>query len=74
MSAMGISAPRDKGFAVSVYADVSHSHLCFERQQSQALRDLEWEGRIEPLLPWSALILRGLGVTIFAGAVLAIVI
>jgi hypothetical protein len=74
MSAIGISAPCGKGFAVSAYADVRHSHLCFERQQSQALRNMEWEGRIQPLLPWSALIMRGLGVTIFAGAILAILI
>ncbi len=74
MSAIGMSAPRGKGFAISAYADVGHSHLCFERQQSQALRNMEWEGRIQPLLPWRTLILRGLGVTIFAGAILAILI
>ncbi len=74
MSAIGLSAPRGKGFAVSAYADIRHEHLVFERQQSLALRELEWEDRIQPLLPWSALIMRGLGWTIFAAAALAILI
>ena len=46
----------------------------FERQQSLALRNMEWEGRVEPLLPWSTLIMRGVGVAIFASAFLAILI
>jgi hypothetical protein len=74
MSAIGLSAPRGKGFTVSAYADVRHEHLFFERQQSLALRNMEWEGRVEPLLPWSSLILRGLGVAVLACAVLAILI
>ena len=74
MSAIGISAPRGKGFAVSAYADVRHEHLVFERQQSLMLREREWEDRVQPLLPWSAFIMRGLGVTIFAAAILAMMI
>ena len=74
MSAMGMSAPRGKEFAISAYADVRHEQLFFERQQSLALRNMEWEGRVEPLLPWSTLIMRGLGVTIFVGAFLAILV
>ena len=74
MSAIGIFAPRGKGFAVSASADIRHEHLVFERQQSLTLREMEWEDRIQPLLPWSALIMRGLGVTIFAAAILAILI
>jgi hypothetical protein len=71
MSAIGMSAPRGK-FAPSIYADYRHEHLFFERQQSQALRSMEWEGRVQPLLPWSALILRGLGVVSLASALFAI--
>ena len=74
MSAFGISVPRGKGFAVSAHADVRHDHLVFERQQSLALREREWEDRVQPLLPWSALIMRGVGVTIFTAAILAILI
>jgi hypothetical protein len=74
MSAIGLSAPRTKRFAVSAYADVRHGNLFFERQQSQALRSMQWEGRVRPLLPWSTLIMRGLGVAILAAAMLAILI
>ena len=74
MSAIGLSAPRGKGFAVSAYADVRHDQLVFERQQSLMLREREWENRIQPMLPWSALIMRGVGVTIFVAAILAMMI
>ena len=74
MSAIGMSASRGKGFAPSAYADVRHGRLCFERQQSLRLRSMEWEGRVQPLLPWSALIVRGIGVAVFASAILAILI
>ena len=73
MSAFGVSAPRGKGFAISAYANVGQS-LRFERQQSLALRNMEWEDRARPLLPWSTLIMRGAGVVIFASAFLAILI
>jgi hypothetical protein len=72
MSAIGMSAPRGKGFAVSAYADIRHEHLFFERQQSLALREMEWEDRVQPLLPWSTLMVRGLGVVVFTAAILAI--
>ncbi len=74
MSAFGIPAPRGKAFAPSAFADVRHEHLFFERQQSQALRAMEWEGRVRPLTPWSTLIMRAAGVAIFASAFLAFVI
>ena len=74
MSAIGTAAgcsPSGKTFAISAYADIRHAHLCFERQQSLALRELEWEDRLEPMLPWSALIMRGLGGVAVVFAVLA---
>jgi hypothetical protein len=74
MSAFGLSALRGKGFAVSAYADVRHEQLCFERQQSLAMRNMEWEGRVRPLLPWSTLIMRVLGGAVLASAFLAILI
>ena len=74
MSAIGSAAPGGKTFAISAYADIRHEHLCFERQQSLALREMEWEDRVEPMLPWSALILRALGATVLACAILAILI
>lgn len=74
MSAIGMSAPRGKGFAISAYADVRHEQRFFERQQSLALRSMEWEGRIKPMTSWSALIMRGLGVAVFGSAVLAMLL
>ena len=74
MSAIGITAPRGKGIAISAYADVRHEQLCFERQQSLSLRSMEWEDRIEPMMSWSALILRGLGLGVLASAILVFVI
>jgi hypothetical protein len=67
MSAIGLIAAREKSFSPSAYA-YRHEHLFFERTQSQALRAMEWEGRVQPLLPWSALIVRGLGITILLSA------
>ena len=75
MSAIGTAAGgRGKTFAISAYADIRHEHLCFERQQSLALREREWEERVQPMLPWSALILRGLGAAAAAYVILAMVI
>jgi hypothetical protein len=74
MSAIGIAAPRGNKFAPSVFADYRHEHLFFERQQSQALRAMEWEGRVQPLLPWSTLILRGLGAVTLGSILLLILI
>ena len=77
MSAIGTAAgctPSGKACAISAYADIRHAHLCFERQQSLAVRELEWEDRLEPMLPWSSLILRGLGGLTVACAVLMMLI
>ena len=72
MSAIGSTAgPRGKTFAISAYADFRHDHLRFERQQSLALRQMEWEGRLEPILPWSTLLLRCIGAVIAACVILA---
>ena len=74
MSAIGMPRLAGKNFAVSAYADIRHEHLFFERQQSQALKSMDWEGRVEPLTPWSTLILRGFGVAVLASAILAVLI
>ena len=71
MSAIGMPAPRGKGFAISAYADIRHEHLFFERQQSLTLRDMEWENRVQPLVPWSTLLMRWAGVATLASAFLA---
>jgi hypothetical protein len=62
--------PQGKGCAISACADVPHEQFFFERQRSLALRSLEWEGLIRPMMSWSALILRGPGVAVVASAIL----
>jgi len=75
MSALGIFANNTaKTFAISAYADVRHEQLVFERQQSLAMRNLEWEDRLQPPLSWSALILRILGFGVLACAAAAMFI
>ena len=71
MSAIGI--PGKSPFVMSA-AGYDHKSLFFERQQSQELRGMEWEDRVQPLTPWSTLILRGLGVAVLASALLTILI
>ena len=74
MSALGISTglSRPRTFVVSASADVRREQLFFERQQSLVTRGLEWEGRLQPPLSWSALILRALLTVVAACLVLAI--
>jgi hypothetical protein len=77
MSAIGSavgSSSHGKAFAISASADTRHAHLCFERQQSLAFRDLEWEDRAEPLTSWGALILRSLAALAVVCAVLAMLV
>jgi len=59
MSAIGL--PNGKDFVLSGYADYSHDALMFARQQSPALRELEWENRLRPLKSWSSLLVPWLG-------------
>lgn len=53
MSAIGMS--RGKGFVISGYANYAHDTMVFPRQQSQRLRDLEWE-KTPPLKSWTGLL------------------
>ena len=69
MSAIGLS--HGKGFKMSACAD--YSHLVFARQQSNALRALEWE-RTPPLKSWSALLAPWLGLAGLAAIILPFVI
>ena len=69
MSAIGL--PKGKGFSISAYADYRHDTLVFARMQSQQLRDMEWEGRLKPLLSWSALLGRSAVLLGLAAGILA---
>jgi hypothetical protein len=72
MSAIGLSSR--KGLRMSVYADHGHDHLVFARQQSNALRALEWEDRIPPLKSWSSLLAPWLALAGLAAIILPFVI
>ena len=71
MSAIGL--PNSKNFAVSAYADYRHDVLVFPRQQSPALRDMEWESRLKPLQSWSSLLGRGAAMALLAVLVLPLI-
>ena len=53
MSAIGFS--RGKGFRMSAFAGYEHDHLVFPRQQSHALRALDWE-KTPPMKSWMGLL------------------
>ena len=72
MSAIGLGS--GKNFVISGYADYRHDKRVFARMQSNQLRDLEWEGRLEPLQPWSTLLVRFAAVALLAGMVLALIL
>ena len=54
MSAIGLS--QGKGFRMSAYTAYGHDHLVFARQQSSAVKALDWENRVPPLKSWSSLL------------------
>lgn len=72
MSAIGV--PRSSRNFVMSACGYNHSHLVFERQQSQELRQMEWEGRVRPLTSWSVLLLRATGAIVLASAMVAIAV
>jgi hypothetical protein len=72
MSAIGMS--RGKGLAISAYADYSHDHLVFARQQSHQMRAMDWDKRVKPLKSWSALLGPWLGLIGLAAIIAPFVI
>lgn len=72
MSAIGIS--RGRGMRMSAYAAYGHDRLMFARQQSHALKSLDWEDRVPPLKSWSSLLAPWLGLAALAAITLPFVI
>jgi hypothetical protein len=72
MSAIGM--PRNSRSFVMSASAYHHNHLCFERQQSLEMRGMEWEGRVQPLTPWSAIIVRSAGALVLLTAMIAIAV
>jgi hypothetical protein len=73
MSAIGLSAPRARNFHVSACADWRQEQLVFARQQSLAMRQMDWEERAKPLKSWSSLMLPWAGACVLALGLLALV-
>ena len=72
MSAIGFS--HGKGFRMSANAPFDHDHLVFARQQSHAMRAMEWEHRAPPLKSWSGVIGPWLGLAGIVAIILPFVI
>jgi hypothetical protein len=62
------------GLAISAYADYSHDHMVFARQQSYAMRAMACENRVKPLKSWSALLGPWLGLIGLASIIAPFVI
>ena len=57
MSAIGLATPQfvDKARFISAHADYRRSDFVFPRTQSNAMRDLPWDGRMKPMRCWCEL-------------------
>jgi hypothetical protein len=71
MSAIGMPG-QQRPFVISA-CGYGHAQLVFERQQSLELRGMAWEGRLKPLMPWSAIIARGAGALALIVATIALI-
>ncbi len=72
MSAIGL--PRYGRDYVMSACGYNHSQLVFERQQSLGMRQMEWEGRLQPLTSWSSILMRASGVFVLLSAMLFIAV
>ncbi len=72
MSAIGIP-PNGRSFVISA-CGYQHHQLMFERQQSQEMRHMAWEGRLQPLTPWSTILLRAARTLALLGAMAAVAV
>lgn len=70
MSAIGMPGPH-RPFVISA-CGYDHAQLFFSRQQSLEMRSMEWEGRIRPLTPWSAIIARAAGTLVMLGGLVVL--
>ncbi len=48
------------------HADYRREDYMFQRTQSQAMRELEWEDRVKPMRPWAPNFVANLAFEIFA--------
>jgi hypothetical protein len=51
---------------IGAHADYRREDFVFARQQSQAMRQMEWESRLKPIKPWGSNLVANLAFEIFA--------
>ena len=51
---------------IGAHADYSRNDYIFPRQQSLAMREMEWEGRLKPLRSWGGNVVANLAWAILA--------
>ena len=57
---------RNDNGRIGANADYRRDDYIFPRQQSLAMRQMEWEDRLKPIRPWGSNIVANLAWTIFA--------
>jgi hypothetical protein len=59
------SASNDN-ICIGAHADYRRDDFVFARQQSLAMRQMEWESRLKPIRPWGSNLVANLAFEIFA--------
>jgi hypothetical protein len=57
---------RNGGPYIGAHADYRREDFVFARQQSLAMRQMEWESRLRPIKPWGSNLVANLAFEIFA--------
>jgi len=57
---------RNGGPCIGAHADYRREDFVFARQQSLAMRQMEWESRLKPIKPWGSNLVANLAFEIFA--------
>jgi hypothetical protein len=57
---------RNDNRCIGAHADYRREDFVFARQQSVALRQMEWESRLKPIKPWGSNLVANLAFEIFA--------
>lgn len=57
---------RNDNSCIGAHADYRREDFVFARQQSLAMRQMEWENRLKPIKPWGSNLVANLAFEIFA--------
>ena len=61
-----IHANNNDETCIGAHADYRREDFVFARQQSMAMRQMEWESRLKPIRPWGSNLVANLAFEIFA--------